>query len=239
MRELLGSARELEGHLLACRQYPSQIIVFRYHPDAWTRRVADDEDGQPRWRQGRWADCLCVYMTTHENAWLSYLREPGDDGVMLYNPSRDEQPVDIFTRDEGRADEINLAAWHTVGGEEALPIVWEFVTQGRLPDAPEGSWWIDGDEQRLHLPDLWEEQAQAWAEQRRRFQAEVTKLNERASTYAQEFATGQRVCPLCTLPNGVSYHEGSSLEYASFSCDACGRPFAVQDVDRTPQSRVE
>ena len=239
MRELLSSARQLEGHLLACRCYPSQLIVFRYHPDAWTRRLEEDRDHQPRWLQGRWADCLCVYLTTEENAWLSYLREPGDDGVMLFNPERDEQPVEILTREDGRANEVGMAAWHTVSGEEALPIVWEFVTQGRLPDAPEGAWWIDGDEERLHLPDLWEEQAQVWADQRKRFQAEMTRLNERAARYAEEFASGQRVCPLCRAPDSVRLQEGSSLHYSSFHCDACGRAFSVPDVDRTPQSRVE
>lgn len=198
-RELLHDEPDLTGT-------DGRVFLFRFHPDTWTEEELQD-DHRPHWSTDPWADCLCL-----EDGRVTYLRERGDDGVIL------------------------SAA---VSPEEARALARRFILEGRLPPAPEGLWWRDQDHEQVDLRALWQEQEQAWAEQRRRFVAELSLLNDRAATYADEFAAGRRVCPLCKGKGSVRFHDGTPLRYSSFSCDGCSRPFAVEDVDRTPQSRVE
>jgi len=183
-----------------------RLFLFRFHPDTWTREELQD-DHRPNWSNDPWADCLCL-----EDGRVTYLRERGDDGVVLSA---------------------------LVEHETARELARQFLREGRLPPAPEGLWWRDQDEEQVDLRRLWQEQEEAWAEQRRRFLAELSPLNERAAYYHKEFLSGQRLCPLCRAAKSVRFHDGAPLRYSSFTCDACQRPFAVQDVDRTPQSRVE
>lgn len=241
-RERLRSTAQLEEHLRSSEQFPAQLWLYRFHPDTWTAEEMDLDEDTPQWLQRLWgselwADCLCLNLTSPTHAWVSYYREPGDDGIMLFNPARERQSVELLTLEQGHPRQ--MAGWHTVSSEAARPLAKEFVVSGHLPHPPAGTWWIDQDEQRVELAGLWAEQERAWVEQRRLFLQKLGPCNQRGDDYAQEFAVGSRVCPLCRQGGRVRYLPGGQLAFSSFICEACDRSFAIADVDRTPQSRVE